>query len=126
MFPECSLPPDPPRLGAGLMSSGVARTPGGSMTKLRFSGNLQIEDLRKHSGETIARLRRLLTDGATVRADLRRKNFYEVEDGHAVYYIHLPPTPGKVYLLATWPKENSSITAENSSRPRHATAGDNT
>lgn len=46
----------PPCLGAGLMSSGVARTPGGSMTKLRFSGKLQIEDVRKHSEETIAKL----------------------------------------------------------------------
>lgn len=81
------------------------------MTKLRFSGKLQIEDIRKHSEETIAKLRRLLTNGATAQVDPRRKNFYEVEDGRAVYYIHLPPTPGKVYLVATWPKESSSITA---------------
>ena len=94
--------------------------------KLRFSGNLQIEDLRKHSEETIAKLRRLLTDGATFQADPHRKNYYEVEDGRAVYYIHIRPTAGKVYLLATWPKENSSLSAENSSRPRHATARDNT
>jgi len=103
--------PSPPCLGAGLMSSGVARTPGRSMTKLRFSGKLQIEDVRKHSEETIAKLRRLLTDGATAQADPRRKDFYEVENGRVVYYIHIPPTAGKVYLLAIWPKECSSATA---------------
>src|SRR6266849_3425415 len=79
--------PSPPCLGAGLMSSGVARTPGGAMTKLRFSGKLQIEDVRKHSEETIAKLWRLLADGATAQADPRRKDFYEVENGRVVYYI---------------------------------------
>ena len=58
------------------------------MTKLRFSGKLQIEDIRKHSEETMAKLRRLLTDGATAQADPRRKDFYEVENGRVVYYIH--------------------------------------
>ena len=84
------------------------------MTKLRFSGNLQIEDLRKHSEETIAKLRRLLTDGPTAQVDPRRKNFYEVENGSVVYYIHVPPTASKVYLLAIWPKETSSISAKSS------------
>ncbi|HEX2713925.1 MAG TPA: hypothetical protein VHM88_17160 [Candidatus Acidoferrales bacterium] len=93
------------------------------MMKLRFSGNLQIEDLRKHSEETMARLRRLLIDGATAQVDPRRKDFYEVENGHVVYYIHVVPTGGKVYLLATWPKENSSTAAEGPLQSRHTTAG---
>ena len=81
------------------------------MTKLRFSGNFQIEDLRKHSEETVARLRQLLADGATALADPRRKGFYEIENGRVVYYIRVPPTAGKVYLLVIWPKECSSATA---------------
>ena len=68
--------------------------------------------MRKHSGETVAKLRRLLTDGATAQVDPRRKDFYEVENGCVVYYIHVRPLIGKVYLLATWPKENSSTAAE--------------
>ena len=94
------------------------------MTKLLFSGKLQIEDIRKHSEETIAKLRRLLTDGATAQADPRRKDFYEVENGRVVYYIHIPPTTGKVYLLATWPKEDSSTATESPLRSRHTRAGD--
>ncbi len=92
------------------------------MTKLRFSGKLQIEDVRKHSEETIAKLRRLLTDGASAQADPRRKDFYEVENGRVVYYIHIPPTAGKVYLLVAWPKEDSSTAAESPLRSRRTTA----
>jgi hypothetical protein len=85
------------------------------MTELRFNGKVQIEDPRKHSEEIVEKLRRLLADGATVQVDSRRKDFYEVENGSVVYYIHVPPTTGKVYLLAAWPKENSSATARKSS-----------
>jgi hypothetical protein len=94
------------------------------MMKLRFSGNLQIEDLRKHSEETIARLRRLLIDGATAQADPRRKDFYELENGRVVYYIHVRPDAGKVYLLAIWAKETPPTTAKSPPPSRHATAGD--
>jgi hypothetical protein len=94
------------------------------VTELRFSGNLQIEDLRKHSEETIARLRRLLIDGATAQADPRRRDFYEVENGCFVYYIHVRPITGKVYLLAVWAKQNSPATAKSPPPSRHATAGD--
>lgn len=77
------------------------------MTQLRFNGNLQIEDLRKHSEEIVEKLRRLLSDGTTAQADPRRKDFYEVQNGSVVYYIHVSPISRKVLLLATWPKENS-------------------
>ena len=124
MLPECSLLPEPSVSRHGLVSSRAARKFwGGPVTELRFSGNFQIEDLRKHSEETIARLQRLLADGATLEVDPRSKDFYEVENGRVVYYIHVPPTPGKVYLLATWPKEDASAAAKGSSQSRHTTAG---
>lgn len=127
MFPECSLPAEPsvsrrrPRIWrCGQKSWGTE-----PMTELRFSGYLQTEDSRKHSEETVGKLRRLLTDGATAQADPRRRDFYEVENGRVVYYIHVSPTAGKVYLLATWPKEDSSTAAESPLRSRYTTAGDN-
>ncbi|MCH8947531.1 MAG: hypothetical protein IH789_07860 [Acidobacteria bacterium] len=72
---------------------------------LRREKNLTIEDLRNHPAETIEKLRGLLTAGALAHADPRRPDFYELENGSQVFYIHVSPTNGKVLLLATWPKE---------------------
>ncbi len=72
---------------------------------LRREKNLTIEDLRNHPAETIEKLRGLLAAGALAHADPRRPDFYELENGSQVFYIHVSPTNGKVLLLATWPKE---------------------
>jgi len=61
-----------------------------------------IENLRNHPPEMVERLRELLTAGAPARPDPHRKNFYEVEDGSRVFYIHISPLNGKVLLLAAW------------------------
>jgi len=73
--------------------------------ELRWNHSLEIEDLRNHPAEQVAHLRELLSSGATARPDPRRSNFYEVQDGSLVYYIHVPPTTGKVHLLAVWNKQ---------------------
>jgi hypothetical protein len=67
--------------------------------------NARIEDTRKHSFETVERLRELLADGGAIRPDPRRESFYEVDDDASVYYIYASPITGKIYLLATWQKE---------------------
>lgn len=66
---------------------------------------LEIEDLRNHSAETIEKLRYLLASGAPVQPDPNRKNFYEIGNCSQVFYIHIAPSNGKVWLLATWPKD---------------------
>jgi hypothetical protein len=81
------------------------------MTKLPFKTNAEIEDLRGHDAETVNDLRRVLADGARAHADPHRNNFYEVENGTVVYYIHVSPATGKIHLLATWPKEPLAATA---------------
>jgi hypothetical protein len=48
-------------------------------------------------------LRSALVAGAIAAADPRRKNFYDLEAGDRVFYIHLSPT-GTVLLLACWRK----------------------
>jgi hypothetical protein len=73
--------------------------------ELRWNRPLEIEDLRNHPAEQIAHLRELLASGATAHPDPRRRHFYEVQDGTLVYYIHVPPTTGKVQLLAVWGKQ---------------------
>jgi hypothetical protein len=66
---------------------------------------VQIEDLRNHSPETVMTLRRVLQCGAKVTPDPKRAGFYEVESRSTVYYIYAPTMGGKVTLLATWPAE---------------------
>jgi hypothetical protein len=69
------------------------------------SRELQIEDLRNHPAEMVITLRSLLTGGAKVNPDPKRPDFFEVESGSLVYYIHVSPVTGKILLLATWPSE---------------------
>jgi len=63
-----------------------------------------IDNLRKYPAATVEKLRELLATGAPAKADPRRKNFFEVEDGCQIFYIHLTPSKSKVLLLATWDK----------------------
>lgn len=64
-----------------------------------------IEDLGKHPQEAVTLLRQLLAGGARVQPDAKRPNFYELEHGSDVYYIHISPVTGHIMLLATWTKE---------------------
>ena len=73
---------------------------------------MEIEDLRHHSTETINMLRDLLLGGACVRPDPKRAGFYELEHGSTVYYIHLSPVTGKILLLATWPSAAARVAGE--------------
>lgn len=72
---------------------------------MKLENELLIEDPRHHSNECVETLRRLLAGGARVEADPKRSDFYEVESGSDVYYIHISPVSGKILLLATWAKE---------------------
>ena len=72
----------------------------------------QIEDLRNHPAETVFTLRNLLSGGALLVPDPKRRGFYEVESGSLVYYIHVSRVTGNVLLLATWPKD-AEIPGEN-------------
>lgn len=71
---------------------------------MKLQDELQIEDPRNHSTECVETLRRLLAGGARVEADPKRSDFYEVESGSDIYYIHISPITGKIMLLATWAK----------------------
>ncbi len=76
----------------------------GSMVS-RLKQQLNIEDLRNHPAETVEKLRELLSADVPTQPDPRRKDFYEIEDGSRVFYIHISPLNGKVLLLATWSKD---------------------
>jgi hypothetical protein len=72
---------------------------------------LEIEDLRNHSQEMIARLRDVLASGAAVTPDPKRIGFYEVKLREQTYYIYVSRNTGKVLLIAAWPPEESLLAA---------------
>lgn len=71
---------------------------------LRLNGNLSIDNLRHYPADVLGELRTLLAAGALAEADPHRDNFYELENGSRVFYIHVSPRGNKVLLLASWPK----------------------
>lgn len=74
---------------------------------LRLSENLIIDNLRNYPAETVEKLRALLAAGALAHADPHRQNFYELQNGSRVFYIHVSPRRNKVLLLATWLQDNA-------------------
>ncbi len=71
---------------------------------LRLSESPVIDNLQNYPAETVEKLRSLLTAGAIVVPDPRRKNFYDVQNGEHVYYVHVTPS-GRVLFLAVWRRE---------------------
>ena len=71
---------------------------------LKLNRSFRIDNLRRYPSETVEALRGALVVGATAAADPRRKDFYDLEAGDNIFYIHLTPT-GTVLLLACWRKE---------------------
>ena len=79
---------------------------------LRLNQLPRIEDLRKHPAEVVDNLRVLLASGAQAKPDPHRENFFEVENCTRVFYIHVAPVTGKVYLLGTWLKDEALVDCE--------------
>lgn len=65
----------------------------------------KIEDPRRHSAETLRRLREAIASGAPANPDARRPGFFEVQAGDQVFYIHVSAATQKITLLATWSHE---------------------
>ncbi|HEY6292281.1 MAG TPA: hypothetical protein VI455_12090 [Terriglobia bacterium] len=69
---------------------------------LRLNHSPTIDNLRNYPREIVEQLRSVLTNGARANADPRRKAFYDVTDGERVFFIHISPVSGNVWLLASW------------------------
>jgi hypothetical protein len=78
---------------------------------LRAQDNQVIENLGHCPAESVEKLRQLLAAGAPAKADARRKDFYEVQNGTRVYWIHISPVSGRVVLLAIWQKPEVAVAA---------------
>jgi len=79
---------------------------------LHLSDNPRIDNLRNYPADVVEKLRELLAAGAKAYPDPRRKEFYDVENGARMFYIHLSPS-GRVWLLATWLKECQQAAAHD-------------
>lgn len=88
---------------------------------LKLNEPLQVENLRNYPVEAARRLRELLLRGALASPDPQRKNFYDVEDGSSVFYIHISPT-GTVLLLAIWAKEGAPFHAQSAAQMAQTSA----
>ena len=77
---------------------------------LRMKNNLTINSVRTRPAETLRELRSLLSDGAEARPDLSRRNFYELDGGARVFYIHVSPATRRVTLLAVWENARQTVT----------------
>ena len=82
---------------------------------MNSGGAFEIRDLGNHSAATVTTLALLLAGTVDVRRDPKRRNFYEVVDGSQVYYIHVSPVTGIIYLLAVW--ENTATQSNAALRP---------
>ena len=71
---------------------------------LKMDGPFRIDNLRRYSSEAVETVRSALVAGVTATADPHRKNFYDLEAGDNIFFIHSSPT-GTVLLLACWRKE---------------------
>ncbi|MFQ5777826.1 MAG: hypothetical protein ACE5IP_07445 [Terriglobia bacterium] len=76
---------------------------------LRLHDNFEIDNPRHYPADTVEKLRGLLAQGELAHADPHRANYYELENGSRVFYIHVSPASGKVLLLATWRKDQLAI-----------------
>lgn len=72
---------------------------------IELEGLPTIEAPRNHSPELRERLRRLLLDRVPARPDPKRTGFFEIEDGHQVFYVRVQQGTCKVTLLAVWSRE---------------------
>lgn len=79
-----------------------------------ITSEVQIEDPRNHPAETLLALRDILSGGAMIVPDPKRRGFYEVQSGSLTCYVHISPVSGNILLLATWPNEAEMTGARQS------------
>jgi streptogramin lyase len=85
----------------------IPRERGATMI-LKLNGNTGIDNLRNYPADIVAKLRALLAAGARAYPDPKRKEFYDVENGSRMFYIHISTT-GSVWLLASWIKNPAPL-----------------
>lgn len=72
---------------------------------IKFNQGVKVENPRAYEAGTVKHLQYLLEVGSPIERDPRRENFYDVDAGSEIYYIHVSPVSGNVILLARWMRQ---------------------
>jgi hypothetical protein len=73
---------------------------------IQMKEGARIENPRKYEFGAVENLRLLLEVGIPAQPDPQRNDFYEIEHGSEIYYIHVSPINGNVVLLAKWLRQS--------------------
>jgi hypothetical protein len=86
---------------------------------LKFNQGVTVENPRAYEAGAIEHLRYLLEVGSSAQRDPRRENFYEVDGGSEIFYIHVSPVSGNIVLLAKWIRQSRECYSESSQFAAH-------
>jgi hypothetical protein len=73
---------------------------------IKFNQGVKVENPRAYEAGAVELLQYLLKIGSPTERDPRRENFYELDGGSQIYYIHVSPVSGNVVLLAKWVRQS--------------------
>lgn len=73
---------------------------------LKFNQGVNVENPRDYEASAVEHLQYLLSIGSPAECDPRRENFYELDSGNEIFYIHVSPISGNVVLLAKWIRQS--------------------
>jgi hypothetical protein len=72
---------------------------------IKFNQGVKVENPRAYEAGAVKHLQYLLEVGSPIESDPRRENFFDVDGGSEIYYIHVSPVSGNVILLAKWMRQ---------------------
>jgi hypothetical protein len=65
-------------------------------------GTIRIENARLYPAATVDQLRTALSNGAVLKPDETRRNFYDLQTEGRTFFIYVSPASGSITLIATW------------------------
>jgi hypothetical protein len=80
---------------------------------LKFNQGVKVENPRAYEAGAVKHLQYLLEVGSPVERDPRRENFFDVDGGSEIYYIHVSPVSGNVILLARWMRQSQGCYSDS-------------
>jgi hypothetical protein len=80
---------------------------------LKFNLGANVENPRAYEAGAVEHLQYLLKVGSPAERDPQRENFYEVDGGNEIYYIHVSPVSGNVVLLAKWIRQSQECYSDS-------------
>jgi len=80
---------------------------------IKFNQGVKVENPRAYEPWVVKHLQYLLEVSSSINRDPRRANFYNVDGGSEIYYIHVSPISGNVTLLARWMRQSQGCYSDS-------------